>query len=136
MLLANVAFTLNMTHETMQNVPAAPSGRALHILENEAWKPMMIGDKRLPGFWFIPIIDDDSGKWTSYWMRLEAGAESLRHTHTSTELLLILDGIYTDQDDTDFTARQVVTYPTGSSHRSYSRDGCTVLVVTDTESTL
>jgi anti-sigma factor ChrR (cupin superfamily) len=125
-----------MIQDTMHNAPVAPTGRAIHVLENEAWQPMMIENERLPGFWFIPIVDDSSGQWTSYWMRLEPGAESLVHTHTSTELLLILDGIYTDQDGTDFTARQVVTYPAGSTHRSYSRDGCTVLVVTNTESTL
>jgi anti-sigma factor ChrR (cupin superfamily) len=127
---------LNVTQSAIQYAAAAPAGRAIHTLNNDAWQPMMIEGERLPGFWFIPVVDDESGEWSSYWMRLEAGARSLVHTHTSTELLLILDGIYTDQDGTDFTARQVVTYPAGTTHWSHSREGCTVLVVTNTESTL
>ncbi|MDR5740701.1 MULTISPECIES: cupin domain-containing protein [unclassified Caballeronia] len=97
---------------------------------------MLIEGKRHPGFSIIPIVDDESGAWTSYWMRLDAGARSLFHTHTSTELLIVMDGVYTDQDATDFTAGQVVTFPAGTSHWSYSREGCTVLVVTNSESAL
>lgn len=62
--------------------------------------------------------------------------EVLFHTHESTELLFIMDGVYTDQDGTDFTAGQIVTFAKGTAHWSHSRDGCTVLVVTGSESTL
>jgi anti-sigma factor ChrR (cupin superfamily) len=115
---------------------SAPDGRLIHALDERHWQPMMIQGKRHSGFWIIPIVDDETGLWTSYWMRLDAGARSLLHTHTSTELLLIMDGVYTDQDGTDITARQVVTYPAGTSHWSHSREGCTVLVVTNSESEL
>ncbi|WP_394365151.1 cupin domain-containing protein [Paraburkholderia kirstenboschensis] len=113
-----------------------PDGRLILTFSESEWKPMMIQGKRQPGFWIIPIVDDETGKWTSYWMRLDAGARSLLHTHTSTELLLIMNGVYTDQDGTDITAHQVVTYPAGTSHWSHSREGCTVLVVTNSESEL
>jgi anti-sigma factor ChrR (cupin superfamily) len=111
-------------------------GRRLHTIEDDAWEPMLIEGKRHPGFWIIPLVDDESGAWTSYWMRLEAGAKSLFHTHTSTELLFIKDGVYTDQDGTDVTAGQVVTFAKGTSHWAYSREGCTALVVTNSESAL
>lgn len=124
-----------MALEIEQGV-SAPDGRLIHALDERDWLPMMIQGKRHPGFWVIPIIDDETGLWTSYWMRLDAGARSLLHTHTSTELLLIMDGVYTDQDGADITARQVVTYPAGTSHWSHSREGCTVLVVTNSESEL
>lgn len=113
-----------------------PPGRQISSPDGTEWQPMMIAGQRHPGFWIIPIVDDESGAWTSYWMRLDAGARSLMHTHTSTELLLIMDGVYSDQDGTDIIARQVVTYPAGTSHWSHSRDGCTVLVVTNSESEL
>ena len=115
---------------------STPDGRLIHALDERDWQPMMIQGKRHPGFWIIPIVDDEIGLWTSYWMRLDAGARSLLHTHTSTELLLIMDGVYTDQDGTDITARQVVTYAANTSHWSHSREGCTVLVVTNSESEL
>jgi anti-sigma factor ChrR (cupin superfamily) len=111
-------------------------GRSIHTCDADAWQPMMIDGQRHPGFWLIPLVDDSSGNWTSYWMRLDAGARSLLHTHTSTELLSVLDGVYTDQDGTDITPGQVVTFAAGTSHWSYSREGCTVLVVTRSESTL
>lgn len=125
-----------MAQELVQPGAAAPAGRIIHDINDRDWQPMMIAGKRHPGFWIIPIVDDEQGQWTGYWMRLDAGARSLLHTHTSTELLLIMDGVYTDQDGTDFTARQVVTYPAGTSHWSHSREGCTVLVITNTESEL
>ncbi|KIG01633.1 ChrR-like cupin domain containing protein [Burkholderia sp. MR1] len=124
-----------MTHKDIA-IHEANAGRRLHTIEEHAWAPMLIEGTRHPGFWIIPIVDDESGAWTSYWMRLDAGAKSLFHTHASTELLFIMDGIYTDQDGTDFSPRQAVTYPAGTSHWSHSREGCTVLVVTNAESTL
>lgn len=115
---------------------STPDGRLIHMFNERDWQPMMIQGKRHPGFWFIPVVDEETGLWTSYWMRLDAGARSLLHTHASTELLLVVDGIYTDQDGTDITAPQAVTYPAGTSHWSHSREGCTVLVVTNSESEL
>jgi hypothetical protein len=68
-----------------------PPGRKISSPDAAEWQPMMIAGQRHPGFWIIPIVDDESGAWTSYWMRLDAGARSLMHTHTSTELLLIME---------------------------------------------
>jgi hypothetical protein len=53
---------------------------------------MMIGNDFLPGFFWIPVTSDESGAWTSYWMRLEAGARSREHRHEATELVMILGG--------------------------------------------
>jgi anti-sigma factor ChrR (cupin superfamily) len=125
-----------MAAETEHGYAPAPEGRMVHAFDGRSWQPMLIDGKRHPGFWIIPIVDDETGAWSSYWMRLEAGARSLLHTHTSTELLLIMEGVYTDQDGIDILARQVVTYPAGTSHWSSSRDGCIALVVTNSESEL
>ena len=74
--------------------------------------------------------------WKSYWMRLQPGARSLDHRHDSTELVVILDGVFTDHDGTDFLPGQTVSYPAGSRHSTSSHEGCTVLVVARTESTI
>ncbi|WP_240655828.1 cupin domain-containing protein [Paraburkholderia phosphatilytica] len=104
-------------------------GRARYTIESDDWQPMMIGDTPLAGFSWIPVAEED-GAWSSYWMRIDAGARSPSHRHESIELLMILEGIFTDDDGTDFVPGETVTYQAGTTHRSFSRDGCVVLVVT------
>ncbi|MFM0150110.1 cupin domain-containing protein [Paraburkholderia sp. RL18-085-BIA-A] len=69
-------------------------------------------------------------------MRLQPGARSFEHLHDSTELILILDGAFTDDDGTDFLPGHTVCYPAGSRHSTSSKEGCTVLVVAHTGSTI
>ncbi|TKC78101.1 cupin domain-containing protein [Trinickia terrae] len=111
-------------------------GRRWYSIDARDWRPMMIGDTALPGFSWIPVAEDEGGAWTSYWMRLEAGARSFEHRHDSTELILILDGVFTDDDGTDFHPGQTVSYPAGSRHSTSSAEGCTVLVVARTDSSI
>lgn len=112
------------------------NGRRWYSIDDGDWQPMKIGDAVLQGFSWIPVARDDSGAWTSYWMRLEAGARSFEHQHDSTELIVILDGVFTDDDGTDFHPGQTVCYPSGSRHSTWSEKGCTVLVVARTESSV
>lgn len=104
-------------------------GRRWYSIDERDWRPMMIGDSALQGFSWIPVALDESGAWTSYWMRLEAGARSMLHRHDGTELIMVLEGIFTDDDGADFLPGQTVAYPAGSRHSTYSAQGCTVLVV-------
>ena len=112
------------------------NGRRRYSIDERDWQPMKIGDTVLQGFSWIPVAQDESGVWTSYWMRLEAGARSFEHRHDSTELIMILDGVFTDDDGTDFHPGDTVSYPAGSCHSTSSKDGCTVLVVARTESSV
>lgn len=112
------------------------NGRRWYSIDERDWQPMKIGDTVLQGFSWIPVAQDESGAWTSYWMRLEAGARSFEHQHDSTELIMVLDGVFTDDDGTDFHAGQTVSYPAGSRHSTSSAMGCTVLVVARTESSI
>ena len=112
------------------------NGRHWYSIDERDWRPMKIGDTVLPGFFWIPVADDENGAWSSYWMRLQPGARSLEHQHDSTELILILEGVFTDDDATDFLPGQTVSYPAGSRHSTSSEAGCTVLVVAHTGSTI
>jgi anti-sigma factor ChrR (cupin superfamily) len=130
-----------MTTERMRDEMAlfglqVKDGRRWYSIDERDWQPMKIGETALPGFFWIPVADDETGAWSSYWMRLQPGARSFDHQHDSTELILILEGVFTDDDGTDFLPGQTVTYPSGSRHSTSSRDGCTVLVVAHTESTI
>ena len=111
-------------------------GRRWYSIDERDWQPMKIGETALPGFFWIPVADDENGAWSSYWMRLRPGARSLEHRHDSTELILIIEGVFTDDDGTDFLPGQAVSYPAGSRHSTSSKDGCTVLVVAHTGSTI
>ncbi|ACC75871.1 cupin domain-containing protein [Paraburkholderia phymatum] len=110
--------------------------RRWYSIDERDWRPMKIGETALPGFFWIPVAEDECGAWTSYWMRLEPGARSLAHRHDSTELILILDGVFTDDDGTDFLPGQTVCYAAGSRHSTSSAQGCTVLVVAHSGSTV
>jgi hypothetical protein len=68
-------------------------GRRWYSIDERDWRPMKIGQTVLPGFFWIPVAEDENGAWSSYWMRLQAGARSLEHQHDSTELILILEGV-------------------------------------------
>jgi len=111
-------------------------GRRLYSIDERDWRPMKIGETVLHGFFWIPVANDERGAWSSYWMRLQPGARSLEHQHDSTELILILEGVFTDDDGTDFLPGQTVSYPAGSRHSTSSKEGCTVLVVAHTGSTI
>jgi anti-sigma factor ChrR (cupin superfamily) len=112
------------------------NGRRSYSIDERDWRPMKIGDTVLPGFFWIPVANDDQGAWTSYWMRLQPGARSFEHRHDSTELILILEGVFTDDDGTDFVTGQTVCYPAGSRHSTSSAEGCIVLVVAHSGSTI
>ena len=111
-------------------------GRRWYSIDERDWRPMKIGETVLPGFFWIPVAEDETGAWSSYWMRLQPGARSFEHQHDSTELILILDGVFTDDDGTEFLPGQTVSYPAGSRHSTSSAEGCTVLVVAHTGSTI
>ncbi|RQS06258.1 cupin domain-containing protein [Burkholderia sp. Bp9002] len=131
---------MTVKHASDDNWPLAglqvKNGRRWYAIDARDWRPMTIGDTVLPGFAWIPVADDEQGAWRSYWMRVDAGARSPEHRHDSTELILVLDGIFTDDDGTDFHPGQTVSYPAGSRHSTGSAGGCTVLVVARTGSAI
>ncbi|TCK33606.1 ChrR-like protein with cupin domain [Paraburkholderia sp. BL8N3] len=112
------------------------NGRRWYSIDERDWRPMKIGETVLPGFFWIPVANDETGTWNSYWMRLGAGARSFEHRHESTELILVLEGVFTDNDGADFLPGQTASYPAGSRHSTSSEKGCTVLVVEGTASSM
>jgi anti-sigma factor ChrR (cupin superfamily) len=112
------------------------TGRQWYAIDERDWQPMKIGPNVLSGFSWIPISGDESGHWSSYWMRLDPGARSPVHKHESTELVMVFEGVFTDDDGCNYLPGHTVTYPAGSQHSTASTSGCTVLVVANTESSI
>ena len=64
----------------------------------------------------------------SYILKMEPGAKSLPHKHINYEEFLILDGELIDPDDKIFKKGDFITFEPGSSHSSYTKTGCLLLV--------
>ena len=64
----------------------------------------------------------------SYILKMEPGAKSLPHKHINYEEFLILDGELIDHDDKIFKKGDFITFEPGSSHSSYTKTGCLLLV--------
>ena len=64
----------------------------------------------------------------SYILKMEPGAKSLPHKHINYEELLMLDGELIDPDNKVFKKGDFITFEPGSSHSSYTKTGCLLLV--------
>ena len=64
----------------------------------------------------------------TYILKMEPGAVSKPHEHINFEEFIILDGELTDPDGKIFKKGDVVTFEPGSSHSSYTKNGCLILV--------
>ena len=64
----------------------------------------------------------------SYILKMEPGAKSLPHKHINYEEFLMLDGELIDPDDKIFKKGEFITFGPGSSHSSYTKTGCLLLV--------
>jgi anti-sigma factor ChrR (cupin superfamily) len=112
------------------------AGRRHYKIRDQDWRPLQIGESDIPGYFWIPLSDDEEGAWSSYWMKIEPGARGPEHHHDATELIFVAEGVFTDSDGVNFLPGDVLTYPAGSSHSSSSTSGCTILVVARTGSRL
>ena len=64
----------------------------------------------------------------SYILKMEPGSKSLSHKHINYEEFLMLDGELIDPDDKIFKKGDFITFEPGSSHSSYTKTGCLLLV--------
>jgi anti-sigma factor ChrR (cupin superfamily) len=70
---------------------------------------------------------DDGTKRGVYVIRMEAGAETIPHTHACTEEYLILEGEVIESDGRVLKAGDLVTYQPGSHHNSRTETGCLMI---------
>ena len=65
--------------------------------------------------------------------KMEPGAKSLPHKHINYEEFLVLDGELIDPDNTIFKKGDFITFEPESSHSSYTKNGCLLLVFQKTK---
>ncbi|MCU0754334.1 MAG: cupin domain-containing protein [Xanthomonadales bacterium] len=87
------------------------------------WQPSPV-----PGVWRKPLAraDAERGHATSV-VRYDAGARFRRHEHPGGEEILVLEGVFSDEQG-DYGPGSYLRNPPGSGHAPYSKDGCTLLV--------
>ena len=82
----------------------------------------------IPGMsWHKITYNKETGGGT-YILKMDPGAKSLPHKHTNYEEFIMLDGELVDPDNKVFKKGDIVTFEPGSSHSSYTKNGCLVLV--------
>lgn len=70
--------------------------------------------------------DRESGQG-AYMIRMEPGAETIRHVHRRREEYLILEGDLVESDGTVLGPGDYVIYPPGSEHNSRTVGGCLLI---------
>ena len=82
----------------------------------------------IPGMnWHKITYNTEVGQGT-YILKMDPGAKSLPHEHTNYEEFLMLDGELIDADNKILKKGDFVTYEPGSTHYSYTKNGCLLLV--------
>jgi len=82
----------------------------------------------IPGMsWHKITYSQKTGQGT-YILKMDPKAKSKLHEHTNFEEFIILDGELIDSDKKIFKKGDVITFPPGSCHSSYTDNGCLILV--------
>ena len=77
--------------------------------------------------WHKITYNKKTGQGT-YILKMDPGAKSVPHKHSDYEEFIILEGELIDPDNKIFKKGDIVTYEPGSSHSSYTKNGCLILV--------
>ncbi len=85
--------------------------------------------KTLPGVEWLPLSGGAEADKEVYLIRFGPGSRSHPHIHQGSEEFLVLDGELTDHDGMVFQSGDFVRFDPGSEHWSYSKKGCTLLVI-------
>ena len=82
----------------------------------------------IPGMsWHKVTYSKKNGQGT-YILKMGPGAKSKLHEHTNFEEFIMLDGELIDVDGEIFKKGDIVTFQPGSTHSSYTKNGCLILV--------
>ena len=102
--------------------------RIITDIHNVEFKPFDRYGSPVPKMsWHIISYDKSSG-YGSYVLKMDAGAQTVPHTHLGFEEFLIVEGELIDSDGMVFKRGDFVSFEPGSKHSSHTINGCLVLV--------
>ena len=102
--------------------------RKITDLSNIKFEPFDNYGSVIPGMSWHKITYNEETGLGAYVLKMDPGAKSLAHEHTNYEEFLMLDGELIDSDNKVFIKGNFVTFEPGSSHSSYTKNGCLILV--------
>ena len=103
--------------------------RTITNIYNVKFKPFDNYGTEVPGMsWYKISYNKENGGNGTYLLKMEPNAKSLVHMHTGFEEFLMLEGELTDPDNKVFKKGDFVTFEPGSTHSSFTKDGCLILV--------
>ena len=77
--------------------------------------------------WYKISYNKETGQG-SYILKMEPGARSLPHQHQGFEEFYMIDGELEDADGKIFKKGDFVTFEPGSTHNSFTKNGCLLIV--------
>ena len=105
------------------------SKRKITDLRNLKFEPFDNYGSVIPGMhWHKISYSRENGGQGTYVLKMDPRVKSLLHKHTGYEEFLMLDGELIDPDNKVFKKGDFVTFEPGSSHSSYTKNGCLILV--------
>ena len=75
----------------------------------------------------LKLSHDDATGQGAYMIRMEPGAETIRHVHKRREEYYIIEGDLIESDGTVLGAGDYVIYQPGSEHNSRTETGCLLI---------
>ena len=104
--------------------------RLIKKISSLKFKPFTRYGKPIPKLSWHTINYNRKSGYGSYILKFNPGGKSFEHKHLGLEEFLVLKGILKDSDNTVFKAGDFITFKPGSSHFSFSKKGCLLLVFT------
>jgi anti-sigma factor ChrR (cupin superfamily) len=103
--------------------------RKITDISNLKFKPFDNYGLIIPGMsWHKISYNKNSGGQGTYVLKMDPGAKSIPHKHTGNEEFFMLDGELIDSDGMVFKKGDFISFEPGSTHSSFTKNGCLVLV--------
>ena len=81
------------------------------------------------GLKWLPLSKDEKLKHEVFIVQFEPESFSSLHTHKGYEEFYVIDGELIDDDGKILKKGDYIKFEKGSTHSSYSKNGCTLLVI-------
>lgn len=106
--------------------PIKPGDRHVANVADDAFKPFLTDDGQSDG----DVLQVNGGKrgYGFHIYRMAPGQTTLAHTHEGDEEFYVIDGDLRDHDGFEYRAGDIVCLKSGTTHNSYSENGCTLVV--------
>mgnify|MGYP005984950963 CR=1 FL=1 len=106
--------------------PIGTDRRKVANIANGTFEPFLAADGTPDG----EVLQVNGGKRGHgfHIYRMAAGQTTVAHTHEGDEEFFLIDGDLTDHDGYEYKAGDIICLSSGTTHNSYSKNGCTLVV--------